>query len=101
MVTSVPAIRQTIRQTYDAGSGYDEMFQRPGVPREHCRAVVEALESLSVDDLLDGQKRADIAFLNLGITFTVYSESSGTERIFPFDLVPRVIDAGEWRRVEQ
>lgn len=86
---------------YDPGADYDEMFEAPGVPRPHYRAVVEALESLSFADLADRQRRADLAFLNLGITFTVYSESSGSERIFPFDLVPRVIPASEWGHVEQ
>ena len=86
---------------YDFGTGFDEMFESPGVPRPHCRAVFDALRALSVTDLQDAQRRADLAFRNLGITFTVYGESEGVERIFPFDLVPRVIAASEWRRVEQ
>ena len=43
---------------------------------------------------------ADLAFLNQGITFTVYSDNQGTERIFPFDLVPRIIPAPEWEHIE-
>jgi len=86
---------------YEFGSGYDEMFEAPGVPRAHCRAVFDALESLGPGDLNEARQRADLAFVNLGITFTVYSESEGIERIFPFDLVPRVIDGNEWRTVEQ
>ena len=91
---------ESFRESYDAGTGYDEIFASPGVPREHCRAVVDALESLGRLDLREAQKRADLAFHNLGITFTVSSEGDGVERIFPFDLVPRVINAVEWRRVE-
>ncbi|MGK2964806.1 MAG: circularly permuted type 2 ATP-grasp protein [Tepidiformaceae bacterium] len=86
---------------YDAGGEYDEMFESPGVPRDHYRSVVEALASFSFEELADRQRRADLGFLNSGITFTVYSESSGTERIFPFDLVPRVIPPAEWAKIEQ
>ncbi len=85
---------------YDFGSGYDEMFVRPGVPRPHCQAMFDALAGFSPDQLEDARQRADLAFLNLGITFTVYNESEGLERIFPFDMVPRVIDAAEWSHVE-
>lgn len=86
---------------YEYGSGYDEMFEAPGVPRAHCRAVFDAMSSLTDADLVEARQRADLAFVNLGITFTVYSESEGIERIFPFDLMPRVIDGVEWKRVEQ
>ena len=86
---------------YEAGSGYDEVFERPGVPRPHCRPLVEALEQLAPGDLADARRRADLAFLNAGITFTVYAESAGIERIFPFDLVPRVIGANEWSTLER
>ncbi len=86
---------------YDCTSDYDEMFERPGVPREHCRGAAEALASMTDADLLESRHRADLAFLNLGITFTVYSESSGVERIFPFDLIPRVIAPNEWAHIEK
>ncbi len=91
---------QGLLQDYDFGVGYDEMFSSSGVPREHCRAVFEALSSLTPADVAEARQRADLAFVNLGITFTVYSESEGIERIFPFDLVPRVIAGTEWRRIE-
>ena len=88
------------RDAYDPGSDYDELFASRGVPRDHCRAVVDALEALSVEDLAERQRRANLAFQNLGITFNVYSEGGGVERIFPFDLVPRLIAAAEWQRIE-
>ena len=87
--------------TYDFGSGYDEMFVRPGVPREHCRSLLAALESLTASDINDARRRADLAFLNAGITLTVYSESSGIERIFPFDVIPRLIAPAEWDHIER
>jgi len=95
-----PVADPSIFDGYDPGADFDEMFEAPGVPRPHYRPVVEAFESFALEDLADRQRRADLAFLNLGITFTVYSESTGTERIFPFDLVPRVIALSEWRQIE-
>jgi uncharacterized circularly permuted ATP-grasp superfamily protein len=92
---------QGVLEQYDHGSGYDEMFEAPGVPRAHCRAVFDALRAVTEGDLIEARQRADLAFVNLGITFTVYSESEGIERIFPFDLVPRVIAGSEWRTIEQ
>ena len=85
---------------YDCSADYDEMFERPGVPREHCRAVADALKAMTDADLAESRQRADLSFLNLGITFTVYNENSGIERIFPFDLIPRVIAPHEWKHIE-
>lgn len=85
---------------YIVDAGYDEMFESPGVPRPHYREIVEFLQSSTSDDLAERQRRADMAFLNAGITFTVYSEGAGVERIFPFDLIPRVLPAHEWRTIE-
>jgi uncharacterized circularly permuted ATP-grasp superfamily protein len=86
---------------YRVASGYDEMFEAPGVPRLHYRAIHEALTSLRNDEFADRQQRAHVSLLNQGITFTVYAEGAGTERIFPFDIIPRVIDAAEWRGIER
>lgn len=88
-------------ESYDWGAGYDELFEAPGTPRAHARALIEALSRMDTADIEERKRRAELAMLNLGITFTVYSESSGVERIFPFDLVPRIIDGEEWTRVEQ
>jgi uncharacterized circularly permuted ATP-grasp superfamily protein len=82
---------------YDRGIGYDEMFGPDGRPRPHCLALVEDLRASSSEDLGLRQIEADKAFLTQGITFTVYGDEQGTERIFPFDLLPRIITAPEWR----
>ncbi len=84
---------------YDPGPEYDEVFLRRGEPRPHCRDLVAAFDALTWDDLHDRQRRADVALLNAGITFTVYADEQGTERIFPFDLFPRPIAAAEWDRI--
>jgi uncharacterized circularly permuted ATP-grasp superfamily protein len=87
--------------TYDLGAAYDEMFGPDGRPREHCGGLLAALHAASHNELGQRQMEADKAFLQQGITFTVYGDNQGTERIFPFDLVPRIITAPEWRTLER
>jgi uncharacterized circularly permuted ATP-grasp superfamily protein len=87
-------------QRYHAGSFFDEMFSGPGEPRAHYAAVFERLAGMSREELARKQQLADQTFLHRGVTFTVYNDSRGTERIFPFDLIPRIIPADEWQRLE-
>ena len=87
--------------TYSLGSPYDEMFDRSGAVRPQCRALVDSLLEASLPELRQHQTEAEKAFLTQGITFTVYGDEQGTERIFPYDLLPRVIPAAEWRVLEQ
>jgi uncharacterized circularly permuted ATP-grasp superfamily protein len=87
--------------TYDAGRAYDELLQAGREPRPHYRALYDRLLSLPADELNRRKSAADVSFLNQGITFTVYSSSEGTERIFPYDLIPRIITGSEWKTVEQ
>jgi uncharacterized circularly permuted ATP-grasp superfamily protein len=90
---------ETLFSSYDLGSCYDEMFGAGAVARSHCQALFEDLQSASPEELGLRQIEADKAFLTQGITFTVYGDEQGTERIFPFDLLPRIIPAAEWRRI--
>ena len=83
--------------SYDAGVGYDEMFDPDGSARPQCRPLLDELHAASAGELGLRQVEADKAFLTQGITFTVYGDEEGTERIFPFDLLPRIITAPEWR----
>ena len=87
--------------SYELGAHYDEMFEASARPRAHCGALVEELRAGSQAELGQRQLEADKAFLTQGITFTVYGDNEGTERIFPFDLVPRIITASEWRDLER
>src|SRR5258708_23487017 len=83
--------------TYDPGSFYDEMFAATGEPRPHYRALFEQLNALTPDAFDEHRRQSDIFFLYQGITFTVYSQQEeGIERIFPFDLIPRIIPRAEW-----
>jgi uncharacterized circularly permuted ATP-grasp superfamily protein len=86
---------------YYLGRAYDEMFERSGQARTHCRALYQDLLSLSLRELRERQGEADRAFLTQGITFTVYGDNQGTERIFPYDLLPRIITASEWKTLER
>jgi uncharacterized circularly permuted ATP-grasp superfamily protein len=86
---------------YKIETAYNEMFTAPGVPREHYRALHQTLLKLPHDELRRSQQAADLAFLYEGITFTVYGSKEGTERIFPNDLLPRIISAREWTKIEK
>jgi uncharacterized circularly permuted ATP-grasp superfamily protein len=87
--------------SYEIDAPYDEMFERTGQARFHCDALFDELRAASNVDLAQRQMEADKAFLTQGITFTVYGDNQGTERIFPFDLVPRMITASEWDTLER
>ena len=86
---------------YQLNGFYDEMLAAPGRPRPAYRRLYEQLNRLGADEL---KRRGDLAiemFRNHGITFAVYPEAQGTEKIFPFDLIPRVIEAPTWQRLEE
>ena len=86
---------------YALGRAYDEMFGTPGEPRSHYAPLFEQLGGLPATELQRRQQVADRAFLHQGITFTVYGDSRGTERIFPYDLLPRIITGREWEQLER
>ncbi len=85
---------------YEPLAGPDEMFDGTGAIRPHYRAFAERLAAWDVAEYHLRQSRADLALLNAGITFTVYSDEQGTERIFPFSLIPRIVAHSEWLHVE-
>jgi uncharacterized circularly permuted ATP-grasp superfamily protein len=88
-------------RNYQFGGAYDEMFEAPGRPRAHYQTLFRTLLDLPPDELRKSQQAADLSFLHQGITFTVYSDDRGTERVFPNDLLPRIIPAAEWRKLEK
>ncbi|NLA34589.1 MAG: circularly permuted type 2 ATP-grasp protein [Actinobacteria bacterium] len=79
---------------------FDELLQADGTPRPEAAAIVEHLERLGVDGLADRQRAAELGIEAAGITFTVYSEGTGIDRAWPFDIVPRVISRRTWDRVD-
>jgi uncharacterized circularly permuted ATP-grasp superfamily protein len=85
---------------YELDDAWDEMFDCSGNPRPQYRELYNRLLSIPADELRRRKQAADLAFLNQGITFTVYGREEGTERIFPHDLLPRIIAHAEWREIE-
>ncbi len=81
-------------------TAWDELFDRTGVPHAHCAQLVERLGKLRHSEFQSMRGNADLAFVNQGITFSVYSDRRGVEKIFPFDLIPRTIPSGEWATLE-
>ena len=80
---------------------YDEMFGADGECRPHYRALYRRLHDMPAEELRRRQQAADLSFLHQGITFTVYGGDEGTERIFPYDLLPRIITGAEWATIER
>jgi uncharacterized circularly permuted ATP-grasp superfamily protein len=77
------------------------MFDRAGQARPQYAPLFERLAQVDPAELRQRQSAADLAFLNQGITFTVYGQKDGTERIFPYDLLPRILTAAEWEVIER
>lgn len=88
-------------QKYNLGGFYDEMVSADGRPRSGSALLMEKIEALPEGTLKQRQEAAERAFFQLGITFNVYGANAGTEKIFPFDIVPRIVEADEWNRLEK
>ena len=86
---------------YNTDGFHDELLVEGGEPRPHARLLCETIDSLPAGELLDYQESAERLFLQMGITFNVYGDVSGAERIFPFDLIPRIVPAAEWTWIER
>jgi uncharacterized circularly permuted ATP-grasp superfamily protein len=86
---------------YEFNGSYDEMFRSTDLPRKQYRPLYTQLLNLGADELRRSKQEADQSFFNQGITFTVYGSEKGTERIFPHDLLPRIITAAEWETIER
>jgi uncharacterized circularly permuted ATP-grasp superfamily protein len=87
--------------SYQIASFHDEMFLADGAPRSGARLLKERIESLPDGELLARQAAAERLLLQSGITFNVYNDSAATEKIFPFDIIPRIIEAAEWDWIEK
>jgi len=80
---------------------WDELRDGDGNPRPAAAAILAVVDSVGVEDLRSRQAAAAADILTMGITFTVYSDGRGIDRAWPFDVIPRVIEAGEWARIER
>jgi uncharacterized circularly permuted ATP-grasp superfamily protein len=79
---------------------YKEVWERGCAPRSHCGDYWRWLEGQSQEYLARKRSEADALFHRVGVTFAVYGENSGTERLIPFDIVPRIIPPEDWARLE-
>lgn len=88
-------------RNYRLDEAFDEMFSGQGTLHEHYQPLLDLFSALPPQEIQRRKQAADLSFLNQGITFTVYGREEGTERIFPYDLLPRIITSAEWARVER
>ncbi len=86
---------------YNTDGFYDEMFTADGSARPAVQMLVERIEGFPEGELARRHIAAEHALLRMGITFNVYADEQGIEKIFPFDLIPRIIDASEWNWIER
>ncbi|HMB02734.1 MAG TPA: circularly permuted type 2 ATP-grasp protein, partial [Isosphaeraceae bacterium] len=81
-------------------TAWDELFAAPDRPHDHCALLFDRLGHLTPPEFQRLRSNADLVFINQGITFSVYSDRRGVEKIFPFDLIPRPVACSEWRALE-
>ncbi len=86
---------------YFLDQAFDEMFTLEGSIRPHYSALLRMISGLPREELQRRKHSADVSFLMQGITFTVYGREEGTERIFPYDLIPRLVTGEEWDVIER
>jgi len=85
---------------YDTGGFYDELFAPGPQPRPGSALLVQRIEALSAGNLVHRQRAAEGELLDMGVTFNFYGSDEGQERIFPFDLIPRIVEARDWAVIE-
>jgi uncharacterized circularly permuted ATP-grasp superfamily protein len=86
---------------YDPNGFYDEWFVRAGEPRPEVRVLVERINQFPPGELQQRQQAAQAILMQMGVTFQVYSDPAQKERIWPFDVIPRVVNAQEWAYLER
>lgn len=86
---------------YDTQGFYDEMFTADNHVRVGYEFFKQRVEQLAKEELADRQHVAERALMSMGITFNVYSEGEGTERIMPLDIIPRIVPGNEWKQLEK
>lgn len=88
-------------EQYKTNGFFDELNEVDAIPREGAEVVFDYFNRLSLDELKSRQKNLEASMINMGITFNVYSEEGGIERIIPIDIIPRIIRAREWEFLER
>lgn len=88
-------------EDYSTDGFYDELFDDKAAPRSGAELLVKQLQELPNGEMARRQGICDGALVRMGVTFTVYGDDSGVDRAFPFDLVPRIVEAREWSSLEE
>lgn len=96
----VPPYNRLLEQ-YDLDGAFDEMFTEAGEPRPQYCELLKAFLAMPSEEREARKHSADLSFLTEGITFTVYGREEGTEKIFPYDLLPRIVTHSEWEIIEK
>ncbi len=86
---------------YQTEGFYDELIDEDGKPRAFAAPLISRINKLPAGDLLRRQAAAEAMMMQMGATFTVYGNKEGTEKILPFDLIPRIVDAADWSHIER
>ena len=89
-----------ILSDYRGADLFDELVDAAGSIRPYYRGVADKLSGLGSDELAQKLRSLELLFLKQGVTFTVYGDEQGTERVFPFDPFPRIVPANEWEHIE-
>lgn len=87
--------------SYQTDGFFDELIDTDGRPRSGAMQLTKRISTMPPGELIQRQKAAEAALLQMGITFAVYGDTSGTEKIFPFDIIPRIIEASDWAFLEK
>ena len=88
-------------ESYDPEEFYDELFIAKGEPRSQAASLIQWMQNLGIEQLEQHRQTAEIALYKLGVTFNVYNDDRGVEKIFPFDIIPRLISSQEWQYLEK
>ncbi len=86
---------------YSTDGFYDEAVGPDEKARRNYALLIQKLSDLPIEDLIRRHEAAERILFRMGITFNVYGDDQGTEKIFPFDIVPRIIAAEEWDHIER
>lgn len=87
--------------SYNPEHFYDEFFETSGQPRPEVKKLIDRIHSFSEGELSNRQKAAESAFMQMGITFGVYGDQTGLEKVFPFDVIPRIITSKDWDFIDR
>lgn len=92
---------KSIWENYKTDAAYDELMYSEFQPRPVSHRLCQYLNTLKKTDFDQRKMAAELAIMEMGITFTVYSDEGNIDRAWPFDIIPRIIDVKEWQKIEQ